>query len=159
MTRLVVVDLDGTLCDSSHRDQYAQNGEWDEYHSRCHLDEPHGDVLLLLRTLVDAHNGGGEPFTVVGCTGRNERWRHATEQWLVLHDVPVDFVLMRPDFDYRSDADVKLELLREWYSSTEGAAEMPLHERVAFVLEDRDKMVEAWRGAGFNCWQVRQGTF
>lgn len=152
--KTVVIDLDGTLCDSSHRDHWAQSGEWDEFHSRCSEDEPHEDVLWLVDLL-----SAFPQHEVIGCTGRNEAWRGATERWLLEKGAALDQVLMRPDHDYRPDHQLKIEMLKDWHNATEPATNRRAQDRVAFILEDRDKVVQAWRDAGFNCWQVRPGNF
>jgi len=148
--KAVVIDLDGTLCDSSHRDHHARNGEWEEFHSRLAGDEPHPDVLWLVQAFAEA-----EDIELVGCTGRNESHRIATERWLMDHGALLDIVLMRPDYDYRAEHEVKIELVKDWHNATEPATNRRAQDRVAFVLEDREKAVEGWRAAGFNCWQVR----
>lgn len=155
--KTIVIDLDGTLCDSAHRDHHARNGDWDQFHAGCSEDLPHEDVLWLLRALSSLMDE--EEVELVGCTGRNEAWRGATERWLIKHGVPLDDLIMRPDHDFRSDHELKMAMLQEWHLSTEPEQKRTIHERVAFVLEDRDKVVEAWRDAGFSCWQVRPGSF
>lgn len=155
--KTIVIDLDGTLCDSSHRDHHARNGDWDQFHAGCSEDEPHEDVLWLIRALsYEAVMGEVE---VIGCTGRNEAWRGATEQWLIKHEVMLDDLIMRPDHDFRPDHKLKIEMLQDWHNATEPASNRRAQDRVAFVLEDREKVVEAWRDAGYNCWQVRPGNF
>lgn len=145
MTQVIVVDLDGTLCDVRWRQHLAQAKEWDQFHEGIPYDKPHDDVVTAVRAL---HTAGLE---LIGCTGRPEYTRIATEWWLVKHDIPLDCVLMRPAFDYRPDVVVKIETLKQWLKETE--------KQVLFVLEDRDCMVSAWRSAGFNCWQVRNGEY
>ena len=151
----IVIDLDGTLCNSAHREHHAQNKDWDAFHGALSEDEPHRDVRGLITML--AH--GPE---LIGCTGRNERYRIETERWLTDWGIMLDRVLMRPDHDFRSDVEVKLALLEDWHEEERamiGQDGLRLQDRVLFVLEDRDKMVEAWRNAGFNCWQVRAGAY
>ena len=153
MTRAIIVDLDGTLCNSTHREHHAKNGDWDEFHAALAEDRPQSDVAELVRTFSEAG------FLVAGCTGRPERYRIATERWLVEHDIPLDFVLMRGNYDFGSDAVIKPRAVLEWHEHTAEAALMTAQERVLFVLDDRDKVVEAWRDNGFNCWQVRHGGY
>jgi len=142
---VVVVDLDGTLCNSAHRDHLAKAGLWDEFHAKLAEDEPWADVAKLVATLDDdAYN-----FTVVGLTGRNERYREATLKWLHLHHIRLDDLLMRPDNDYQPDHVLKPAMLEAAYE----------FHKVWFILEDRDKVVEAWRNLGYNCWQIRAGGY
>jgi len=153
--KAIVIDLDGTLCNTAHREHLI--GQWDEFNAGCKDDTPHPDVAWLVRSLSSPNCDG---LHLIGCTGRSEEHRVATEKWLMENDLLLDFVLMRPAFDFRSDADVKVELLQGWHDSTEEAEKgLTLQDRVLFVLEDREKMVEAWRNLGLNCWQVRYGAF
>ena len=140
--KIVVVDLDGTLCNSKHREHLAVAGQWDEFHSLLADDEPWSDVHRLLRYFVDDEQ-------IVGLTGRNEKHRPATLKWLYHHGIILDQLLMRPEFDPRPDHELKPQLL----------AEVCKPEEVWFILEDRDKVVEAWRNLGYNCWQVRPGGY
>jgi FMN phosphatase YigB (HAD superfamily) len=139
----IVVDLDGTLCNSKHREHLAQAGQWDEFHSLLADDKPWGDVWQLIADLCGK-------YYIIGLTGRNEKYRLKTVQWLDKYEIELDNLLMRPDFDPRPDHELKPQLLAE-------AGVLP--EEVLFVLEDRDKVVEAWRNWGYNCWQVRPGGY
>ena len=63
----IVVDLDGTLCDCSHRLEYAQSKQWDEFHKRCSEDaviKPIADLIVSLNH-VD--------YRTIAVTGRNEK--------------------------------------------------------------------------------------
>lgn len=150
MKPVVVVDLDGTLYDSSARQHLAMNGEWEAFHAASCDDPPNEAVLDVLSALP--------PQTkIIACTGRNEGHRKITEDWMIKHCVPVDAVLMRPEHDYSSDAVLKPQMLAEW-----AAEEFPmtaLTDLVWFVLDDRDKVVDAWRAMGLPCWQVNQGVY
>jgi FMN phosphatase YigB (HAD superfamily) len=149
MTRIVVVDLDGTLCNSAHREHLARAQQWDEFHSLLYLDEPWPDVASLLPLL-------SESFVVVALTGRTDRYQTPTLRWLMKHNLEqhIDFLLMRPDGDFRSDAALKPALLDTWLEEQQAT-----HADVMFILEDRDKMVEAWRELGHSCFQVRNGGY
>lgn len=146
----IVVDIDGTLSDNRHREHFAQNKEWEAFHAALSADQPFEDVARLVRL---AHIN----MEIVLCTGRNEAYRQRTLEWLRKHDIPHDCLLMRPDFDWGPDTEIKPKLLRRWHNETRPNRE--IGDRVVFILEDRDKMVEAWREIGFNCWQVRLGGY
>lgn len=151
---IVVVDLDGTLCDSAHREHLARAGLWDEFHSLLGNDQPNKPAAELIKILV----GSERELVIVGLTGRNERHRNATQDWLLLHDIVLDELLMRPDSNYENDHLLKPRMLCEWIISETGEKEEPL-SFVMFVLEDRDKVVEAWRNLGCACWQVKSGGY
>lgn len=140
----IVCDMDGTLTNISKRFHLAQQGEWDQFHSLAEDDPPNMDVVHMLR--------GNHDFIVL--TGRPQKYLSVTVNWLKHYDLYPYAIIMRPNGDKRSDARLKPELLIEWYRGLEQAKAC-----VDFILEDRDNVVEAFRNLGFNCWQVRQGTY
>jgi hypothetical protein len=144
----IVIDLDGTLANCEHRQQHAQNGDWDMFHSLLAGDRPYADVAWLLSCMH------GE-YQVVAVTGRNEAHRSATLNWFHEQGIgQIDVILMRPDNDYTPDHILKPRMLEVYIGSKQETL-----DEVIFVLDDRDKVVDAWREYGLNCWQVRQGTY
>lgn len=147
----IVMDLDGTICDCSHRVHWAQAKQWDEFHAGIPEDKPNEDVMCFLDAMSDSCN-----FNMIVCTGRDERHRAATQRWFTQEGIDKYFeaLLMRPDGDRSSDHELKLKLVDQYFGSREEAL-----NQVLLVLDDRDKVVEAWRDAGFRCWQVAVGNY
>lgn len=143
-----ICDLDGSLCDSGHRNSLAQAKQWDEFHSLCGHDTPHGDVLALI------HNLHYTNLHLLVVTGRNRRFEGITLDWFRRYKVVPDAMLMRPDGDFTPDIELKVNLLEEFFGSKERVL-----DGVCFALEDRDKVVEALRNYGIPTWQVRSGAY
>ena len=143
----IVIDMDGTLSNCVHRQHHAEQGQWDEFHSRLMEDETYYDVQWFLEKLPNT-------IEVIIVTGRSEAYREKTFAWLHDNKILVDRVLMRPDDDFWPDHILKPKLLEEMYGSKELVI-----DNVLFVLDDRDKVVEAWRNYGLTCWQVRPGGY
>lgn len=139
---IVICDLDGTIANISHRVHLAQAREWDQFHAFSVMDEPNESILALLWHLE-------ENYEIAIITGRPEKWRGPTEDWLYKHGVPYDTLHMRPDLCFDHDYDYKREVWRTNYQDRD----------VLFVLEDRDQVVDMWRGIGLHCWQVRRGDY
>lgn len=150
MKNVIILDLDGTLFNINHRVHLAQAKAWDEFHSLMRYDKVEEAVKFLL---VLANRS---KVSVIALTGRNENYRKATESQIYDHDLDhlIDEVLMRKDGDQRSDDKVKLEMIAERFGSLAHAL-----DRVAFILEDRDSVVAAYRGVGFDCWQVKPAGY
>jgi len=145
---IIVVDLDGTLCNSAHREHLARAGDWDAFHGALLDDEPWPDVKKLLESLFN-------DFIMVALTGRNQKYQMMTLKWLQRNEcVLFDELLMRPDDCYLSDTEIKPQLLDEFLERNGKS-----HSDVLFILEDRDKMVETWRNLGHTCYQVRAGGY
>ena len=145
----IVIDLDGTLCNCDHRVHLAQAQQWDEFHKGLLADEPYNDVADLVRTLSRTQ-------IIIAVTGRNAAFKELTWRWFQLHalDEAITDVIMRPDGDWRPDHELKPMMLEEHFGSKEKVL-----EGVGFVLDDREKVVEAWRNYGLPCWQVRPGGY
>lgn len=144
----IIIDLDGTLCDSGWRTHHAQNNEWDKFHRKSSRDMPFEDV----KELVNMCAASG--MWTIALTGRSSEYRNITMNWFLDHNIKMAGLLMRPEGDYRSDTVIKPELLGNYFGSITRAT-----ERVICILEDRDKMVKHWRGLGFRCWQVQEGEY
>lgn len=154
MRRYIVIDLDGTIADSRHREHYAVERDWDEFHLRSGQDAPKPDVRWLINFLSE-HRVGDYPYLMI-LTGRNERYRPLTENWLRHNNIDYDELIMRPDNNFERDADLKLRLLQEF---CDRAGYDDPTEAVIFILEEREGMVQAYREAGFPCWQVQAGGY
>jgi hypothetical protein len=144
--KYMVIDIDGTLANNDHRQFLVSRDahiNWDEFFNRCVDDTPYEDIVNLVVRLSAFY----EPVFV---TGRDEAWREQTQAWLdryVKIDAPL---LMRPEGSHMSDMDVKPKLVTD-YGLT--------FDDIAFALDDRDKMVAAWRQLGVRCLQVQPGPF
>jgi ribonuclease J len=90
---IVCVDLDSTLCDTSHRHHLVLPGEerpntdWVAYSLACSDDAPIPGTCRLVR-LLSAH------YRIVIVSSRDEQSRSLTEAWLTEQDVPFDELIL-----------------------------------------------------------------
>jgi len=131
----VIVDIDNVISDSRWREEHLP--DFDKFHSLCGQDHPVAPVVALVNAL-----GYGD-FELIGVTGRNEKWRAETVSWMLRHGVWIDDILMRPDADFRPAPELKLALVRNKLGDDQAIA-----ERVAFVLDDREDILGAFRELG-----------
>lgn len=136
--KALICDLDGTLALLNGRSPYdATNCDQDL------LNQPVADIVRKFQA-------GGH--AIVFLSGREDKFREPTERFLHQHlgaDFPYELI-MRTTGDMRKDAVIKQELLEgqiipKWY--------------VDFVLDDRNQVVDMWRGLGLTCLQVDYGDF
>ncbi len=144
--KAILVDLDGTLCDTKHRVHHLQSKprDWDSFYAGIADDELVPAVDKVIRMAM--YSGS----QIVYLTGRPDNHRAATEQWLKDHGLYTIHLYMRRAGDFRVDDIVK----RETYE----ADISPLFE-IQFVLEDRSRVVQMWRSLGLACFQVADGDF
>lgn len=150
MTKYIVVDLDGTLCDTSHRQHFVEQTpkDWDSFYAGISDDPIHNHIDKLI------HRYWHDEFDcdIVFLTGRSDKYRKATLDWLYTHNYHSRMfeLYMRKTGDYRPDYVVKLEIAKENDLTP---------ENVEFILEDRSSVVQMWRAQGYKCLQVANGDF
>lgn len=140
----IVVDMDGTFAlfnktdknDPSYRNPYDC--------TTCINDKLNVAVWVTVNAMRNMD------FDIVIVSGRKEEYRPQTEEWLAKHNVKYDALFMRSEGDNRGDDIVKLEIYRDkvipnWY--------------VQYVLDDRNRVVDAIREAGLTVFQVAPGDF
>lgn len=153
--RTYIVDIDGTLANLSHRLHFIQKEpkKWDAFFDACDGDSPIQDVIDVIRA-VGLWNHYGETATESACvvylTGRPERVRFQTCDWLRKHHLPLGEIVMRKDGDHRPDTIAKKELLDRLIS--EG-------HQIAGVFEDRPSVVRTWRELGLTVFQMTHEEF
>lgn len=145
--KVVLFDVDGTLADIEHRRGFVtgDNNDWGRFNDAMGDDTPNQPVVDLYRTLW--HSGD---YQLILVTGRNERFRKLTGQWLTWNDIPFDRMLMRGDEDNRADHLVKRDILQALQQ--EGLD-------IAFAVDDRQQVVDMWRANGVTCLQCDVGDF
>lgn len=176
---ILICDLDGTLALDDHRSQHLHpkhdklcaafgvlppsrvrqvmdtfrqeplpgcdcgwKRDWDTYFGMCGDDKPNWSVIRLLQAVR-------EKYWIQIFSGRVDTMREATIEWLNRYTVPYTVLKMRPAAERMDDHVMKVG----W------AKEQNIMDEIAFVLEDRKRVVEAWRAAGVSCFQVAPGDF
>lgn len=140
--KIVIVDMDGTLADVSHRLHFLNgpNKNWKQFFAGMDDDPPSAVVVEWVKNL-------SPDYEVAIVTGRPDKYRLNTEAWLRKHGVEFSRIIMRRSGDHRPDYVVKKDLLDEVG-----------HERVAFVIDDRPSVCDMWRALGLRVYQVAIGA-
>ena len=142
--KTVLFDLDGTLCDITHRMHFIENGnkDWDGFYKACPADVPKYPIIEINGMCHDAGH------RIIISSGRSENVREETEAWLQRHDCFYHELLMRPDRCFAPDHALKKTWLEQGMLGDKAD--------ILFVIEDRDRMVKMWRSQGLTCLQVDQ---
>jgi len=133
------VDLDGVLADVRHRLPHlaGHRKDWDAFFAAAPDDPPLAEGLAVVTRLTADHD-------VVYVTGRPERCRRDTLEWLRRHGLPTGRLVMRREGDRRPARLTKVALLRRL------AGERP----VAVLVDDDEQVCAAARAAGFAVLQA-----
>lgn len=137
---LAVFDLDGTLADVRHRLRFLRRRprDWDAFFRAAVADPPLAEGIALALDSAADHE-------VVYLTGRPERCRRDTVEWLSRHGLPGGRLLMRSDGDRRPARVTKPELLRG----------LSRGRSVALVVDDDHQVCDAYEAAGFRVVRAR----
>lgn len=137
----LIVDLDGTLTDCTHRMHLFRNrGKGRDALVPFFQAMGADAVYPWCRTLMDALRAQG--FAIVLLTGRPEIYRGLTEDWLTRHGIAYDLLLMRPADDRRPGAEVKREIYRRDI--------LPLYD-AQMALDDNPKIAAMWADETVPC--------
>jgi len=142
---IVLVDIDGTLADGSHREHLVRTEpkQWDQYLELCNLDAPVVPVFEWVAELSKDH-------TIVIVSGRGAEREQKTYDWFnkiwvekAAPYFPVFQWFFRNAGDHRPDDIVKLEVL------------YLLPRKPVMVIDDRPSVIRAWRSKGLKVIPVR----
>jgi predicted kinase len=138
LPKAIICDLDGTLALLNGRSPY---------------DATHCDQDLLNAPVADiVRRFQATGHAIIFLSGREDKFREPTVRFLTQHmgeSFPYRLI-MRATGDMRKDAIIKQELLEREILPT---------SFVDFVLDDRNQVVDMWRGLGLTCLQVDYGDF
>ena len=131
---LAIVDIDGVVADVRHRLHYLQSRpkNWDGFFAAAPSDSAHPEGVQLVTSLAADHE-------VVFLTGRPERLRPQTADWLEAHGVGGHRLVMRRDGDHRPAAQVKRDLLLALAGG----------RTVGIVVDDDEIVLAALADAGY----------
>jgi hypothetical protein len=145
---LVVFDIDGTLANIEHRLDYVRSKpkNWKAFDAGIPNDKVNEPVARVFHSMVacDYNND------IILASGRSERTRQATEDWLELNGLGhYDKLYMRKADDYRCDSIVKDEIIDQIVSDYGKLPDM--------WFDDRPRVVKAVRARGIFVFDVYQG--
>lgn len=160
---VLIVDLDGTLCNIDHRlhhvkHEIKKHNRWDLFNKEIPNDSVNEWCRLLIKR---AHYN-----PVIFCSGRTDSTRKDTEAWLMKHGFAKELykkedgtsvisrdyanLFMRHRNDYRQDYIIK-EIILEF--------EIKTRYNIWMAVDDRQQVVDMWRRHGVTCLQCAPGDF
>jgi beta-phosphoglucomutase-like phosphatase (HAD superfamily) len=145
--RYAIFDMDGTLSDASRRQHHLlkEPKDWDGFFGDLHADAPIREIVSLYNELCASNT-----YDVAIFTGRPEKYRKMTEEWMLRHGLTPRPIHCRKDGDFRHDLIVKREIYDAFLK--EG-------NEIAFIVEDRNSVVAMWREMGVVCLHCFDGNF
>ena len=105
----VIFDLDGTLCNVKHRQQFIATHprNWDAWNAGILQDTMNLPVGVIFKSLKKTYS----KLKTIILTGRTDNYKDETELWLNNHDLQYDELYMRKYNDHRDDTEIKGEVV------------------------------------------------
>ena len=144
---IVILDIDGTAADGTHREHYVkgEKKDWGSYYSLLSDDKPVYAIFKWVSELAKDH-------TIVVVSGRPDDHYIETMRWFEqawkdgMPEFDIFQMFLRNSGDHRPDDLVKREILEL----------IPDYkDKVAFVLDDRPRVVRMWKEQGLTVFPVR----
>jgi hypothetical protein len=137
----ILVDIDHTITNAFWRDGIIGVVPWDEYHEEAKNDKPFWNVVQLINSLWYAGHH------IIGVTGRNEKFRKLTNDWLLEYDVNLDEILMRPDDNFMKNGILKKMLIEERFKGD--------YSSISFLIDDNEDTILEFFNMGITTLQIR----
>lgn len=147
--KVVICDLDGTLCDIEHRRHFVAQTpkDWKGFFEAMTDDTAREEVVKLLRQFQK------ERKKIIFVSARPETYRSTTEWWLdvkvgsPIEKTPYEMLIMREANDKRPDTEVKSDIYDKYLKNL----------NITSVIDDRPSVIRMWRGKGLDVIDVGNG--
>ena len=123
----VICDIDGTLA------LFGESNPYDRDFMKDKLNEEVSKVLWHAEA------------TIILVSGRLEKFRNQTEQWLKSSDIPYQYLYMRRNGDFRKDVLIKEEIYNEHIKGK---------YNITMVIDDRLQTCRMWYRLGLPLFRV-----
>jgi len=136
---IVVFDIDGTLADIEHRLKYikGEKQDWTKFYEEAKNDKLNVWCEQLMACFYM------DNYKVYLVSGRPVMEFEATRKWLKKHDVAFDKLFLLRTDTRKQDTELKREWLQEY------------KDRILFVVDDRQRVVDMYREEGTVCLQCQ----
>lgn len=132
MKQAIIFDIDGTLADHKNRLKYIEQKpkKWDLFFSESIYDKP----LKHIKIIYDALKKTGKYYIII-MTGRPNKYKAITIEWLQKNGFDYDKLLMRPTNNFKQNLEMKEILLQK----------IMQYYEVVFAFDDDEKIMELYK--------------
>ena len=156
MRPLYIFDIDGTICDITHRlhflDNITDKDRWKKFYRACVSDKTNDPVIATMEALR-------KDADIWFFSGRSAEVRYETLMWLHVHtSFKMDQMATNPEWlTMRMENDLTEDhlLKQSWLL---GMLDVD-RQRLVAIFDDRKRVVDMWRENGVPCFQVAAGEF
>jgi len=136
LPKAIIVDIDGTLANCSHRSPYDTEKCLDDK-----LILPVYQAVLAMSSCVN---------NIIYLSGREDKYEDLTRKWLEKHKIDFELLYMRAEGDTRPDWIIKKELFYKHIKDK---------HNILFVIDDRPQVRKMWVKEGIFVFNVYQDLY
>ncbi len=137
--KIVICDIDGTIANNDHRQHFLKGKkDWDGFFSELYKDKPIFEIIDKVNSLEN------EGHKIYFLTGRPEKYKLQTKDWLKKYFTFDLELLMRNNSDRRNKIEIKKELFQTYLSSFE----------IKVIFENDPNLICLWKKLGLNVFEV-----
>lgn len=146
---VIICDLDGTLCDITHRLHFVkvkegEKKDWDGFFTHIMSDSLRTDVWEQVQKELKDNNA-----KLIFVSARPNKYRPFTIDWLKDHIGEQEYILiMREDGDSRQDTEVKKDIFDKYLKNL----------KILKVFDDRPSVIRMWHEKGLNVVDCGSGV-
>lgn len=139
--RAIIIDIDGTLSDPSHRLHHLDGEvkDWTSFHDGMTDDPAMDAVVWLARLLDEGSREFSNDYYILIVTARHEDYREHTIEWLRKHNISYNDLYMRMNNDFRPDHLVKADILNQILDDG---------YEPFLAIDDQPTVIDMWRSFG-----------
>ena len=146
---VVLVDIDGTIADITHRLHFVKPGKGNKKDWTGFFESMGEDLVRdeVRKAVMGLFNSGK---TIIFMSGRPEKYRELTQRWLAKNFLNIYYtIIMRRTTDKRPDDETKRDLFNEYF---------PDKSVVYAIFDDRPRVLRVWKELGLNVIDVGGGV-
>lgn len=142
MKKVIVVDIDGTLTDTSHRNEYAEKKDFDTFNSLCMKDKPNLVMINLIKKYQE------EGYEIHAYSGRSSLYQEQTIEYFKNLGIEFDLIKTRNEGNLIPSKNLKGSWIQKNIIN-EG-------KELVAVYEDDDTVINSLRNKGYNVIDVKK---
>lgn len=130
MKKIILCDIDGTIANNDHRQHFLEGKkDWESFFKELVNDKPIHSVIQIINNEYKLGKN------IIFLTGRPERYRHSTHNWLKTYFNFEIHMFMRQDNDQRNKLIVKKEIFEKNFNT----------EHIEYIIDNDIDLLKMWK--------------
>ena len=141
MSKVILCDIDGTVANNDHRQHLLKNfNNWNKFFLAMSKDDPYPKAVKLLENF-------SKDYEIIFLTGRPERYRKETTEWLKKNiNLKTFELIMRENEDFTDKVQAKKKMFRNKLSS----------KKIKLIIENDEELINLWESLNLDVLDINK---